>query len=207
MPINRPLARIIFLSFLFSILLFASCDPEESTPPPDKNIFYKKDGRKALSAEYAPLLLDINEDGIIDFNIFFDLTSNASGDRLYGGVNPIGPHLTKSGPSIEENFLGMGFLVAETPLATINNQLNANERWTADHSTLVIRHTANNGAVSYEGSWSEGTSQLVGIQFVSEGKSHFGWLRLQFDKTEEEMTLVDYAFEKTSGTSILAGDH
>jgi hypothetical protein len=69
------------------------------------------------------------------------LTANSKAYRLYAGVNPIGGNQIKSEPAINENFLRMGILVAETSGATINSSPGDNQRWTGDHSALVIRNS------------------------------------------------------------------
>lgn len=196
--------KVIFLNLI--LLISFSCKKKEDPPEPTKDIFYKADGRKVKQSDPYPIALDVNEDGIVDFTIFVELTANASGDHLYVGINPIGIHLIKSGPADDDRYLSMGFVIAENTGAVIQQQIPSSQRWTADHSTLAIRHTNNDATVWYEGEWGNGIPKIAAIQLVKNGKSNFGWLRMSFDKTTEEMTLIDYAYEKTEGQSIKAGD-
>ena len=46
---------------------------------------------------------------------------------------------------------------------------------TSDFGTLVIRNTNTDGAIWYEGSWTDNSSNIVGIQYIKEGKEVF-WL-------------------------------
>jgi hypothetical protein len=185
--------------------LGTSCRDEEPALP--KNIIYAPDGRSVMAGEPDPIFLDMNGDGTVDFTVFVELTANTSGDHLYAGINPIGPHLIKSGPPEDDRFLNMGFLVAEVPGTTIDESLGPEERWSGDHGTLVIRHTPTTGAVWYEGDWSPDSAQIVGIQLMIGGEAHYGWLRLRFDKSTERLTLVDHAHVETAELPLKAGEH
>jgi hypothetical protein len=151
-------------------------------------------------------MLDMNGDATPDFTVFVELTANPAGDHLYAGINPLGPHLIKSGPPDDNRFLNMGLLVAEAPGAEIDGAAGANERWSGDHGTLVIRHTPTTGTIWYEGDWSADSAQIVGIQLLTGGEVHYGWVRLRLDKATEEITLVDHAYVLDAGMPILAGE-
>jgi len=167
-------------------------------------VIYEKDGRKVRYGDPSPIALDVTGDGKVDFTIFVELTAGSQGDRLYAGINPLGPNLVKSGPAIEDNFLSMGFLISEKPGSAVSAEVEAGQRWTSDYGAFMIRNTPANSDVFYEGNWANG-DQIVGIRNYSEEASHFGWLRLEFDKATESVTLIDYAYEATSGQPIVAG--
>lgn len=152
----------------------------------------------------SPIVVDLSDDGQMDFTIFIELTANSQGDRLYAGINPLGANKIKSGPPIDENFLSMGFLIAEPSGATIDSNLTADQLWTVDHSTLVIRNTFTNGGITYEGHWAD-TTQIVGIQNIIAGAGFYGWLRIRFDKSTEIVTLIDFAYNTIPGQGIQAG--
>ncbi|MAL60770.1 MAG: hypothetical protein CMC14_12065 [Flavobacteriaceae bacterium] len=168
-------------------------------------IIYKKDGRILRLGDPLPLTLDISEDGMVDFTVFVELTANTQGDRLYVGINPIGPNLIKSGPPINENFLNMGLIISEPIGTLINQDLVQGQRWTNDYGALVIRNTSSNGITTYEGSW-ENSAQIVGIQNNINNSNYFGWIRIEFNKVTEVVTLIDYAFNSTLNHPILSGE-
>jgi hypothetical protein len=170
----------------------------------DNTIIYKEDGRTVRLGDPLPIILDLTGDGVPDYTIFVELTANSQGDRLYTGINPLNNNVIKSGPAVDENFLSMGLLVAELSDSLIDENLKPDQRWTSDFSALVIRNTYTSGAVSYEGPWSDG-SQIVGIQHVIDGLRYFGWLRVDFDKLTEIITLSDYAYESLSDMPVRAG--
>lgn len=193
--------------FIFILLpLLSTCKKDEKSEVL-KTISYTSDGRSVKLADAAPIVIDLGSDGSPDFTVFLELFANSAGDHLYAGINPIDLNLIKSGPADDDRFLNMGFLIPETQNTLISNQLQTNQRWTDDFATLVIRNTNTDGAVWHEGSWKDNTPNIVGIQYIKEGKKYFGWLRLNFDKATEVVTLIDYAWEKTPDTPIKAGDH
>jgi len=170
------------------------------------NIIYKEDGRIVKQGDPLPLALDITGDGRVDFTVFAELTASYRGDRLYLGMNPIGPNLIKSGPPVIDNYLSMGYLIAETPGALIDNDLAEDEYWTDNHGILAVRNTFTNGSITYEGNWTDG-SRIVGIQNIIDGLFFFGWVRINFNKDTEIVTLVDYAYESVPERPVMAGDN
>jgi hypothetical protein len=176
-------------------------------PQAPATVIYKLDGRIVKLSDTIPIILDINADGVVDYTIFMELTANSEGDHLYAGINPIGANLIKAGPPNDDLFLNMGFLVNEIKNTVLDTSLNANQFWTADHSTLVIRHTRMDNSVWYEGGWKDGTEQIVAIQHHNNGNYYMGWLRIQFNKTNETITLVDYAYNSVKDEYLIAGYH
>jgi hypothetical protein len=189
------------LVWLCLILVGCKCDDDPMQP---SSIVYKPDSRSVRLGDPIPIVIDVNEDGQMDFTIFMELTANSQGDRLYAGINPLGANKIKSGPPIDENFLNMGFLIAEPTGATIDSNLMEDELWTTDHSTLVIRNTFTNGNITYEGDWAD-TAQIVGIQTNAGGSIYYGWMRIDFDKATEIVTLIDFAYDTIPGQGIGAG--
>lgn len=189
---------------LMLALLLSGCQDDNDPVAIDNTIVYKTDGRTNQYGYPNPIALDINEDGIMDFVLFIELTANSMGDRLYAGINPLGANLMKSGYPIDENFLSMGFIVSEVPGALIDAKLADNQIWYTDHAALVIRNTPTTGTVFYEGGWQQ-EDQILAIQFFTNQDVHFGWLRVNFDKTTEVLTLVDFAYNTVADQPIRAG--
>ena len=189
---------------LFCSIIFTGCTYESETPNQTNTIQYKLDGRTVKHGDTMPIILDLSEDGHVDFTIFVELTANNQGDRLYAGINPIGSNLIKSGYPINENFLNMGLLIAENEQSKIDFNVGMNQQWTHESGALIIRNTFNNGVISYEGNWTQ-SEQIVGIQNKINGFVYFGWLRIKFDKMTEIVTLIDYAYNTAPNKFIKAG--
>lgn len=196
--------RHLRILLLLSVIGLAGCESSTPTSKTPNTIIHQADGRTVKHGDPFPIALDLNGDGRVDYTIFVELTANSLGDRLYAGMNPIGANLIKSGPANDANFQNMGLLVAETPGATIDAAVGPGQEWTGDFSALVIRNTFTNGTISYEGAWAEG-ERIVGIRHVAGTGSHYGWLRIRFDKTTEIVTLVDHAYNTTAEEPIQAG--
>jgi len=168
-------------------------------------IIYKVDGRTVKYGDPLPLILDITNDGEVDFTVFIEATANSHVIRLYAGINPIGNNQIISGPTIEENYLSMGFLVAKPIGSVVDYGLEENQRWISDHGALVIRNSYTDGEIIYEGNWSN-SAQIVGIQHYINGVIYFGWLRLEFNKDIEVLTLIDFAYNSIPNQPIIAGN-
>lgn len=192
-----PISIFLFL-FVFS---FSACEEDPSIP---NSIVYQKDGRTVKAGDPRPIVLDVSGDGQVDFTIFVELTANSQGDRLYAGVNPIGGNQIKSGPFIDENFLSMGFLISEPMESPIDLNLQPGEQWTNEYGALVIRNTFTQGGITYEGNWAD-AAQMVGIQNNRNGNTYLGWVRIEFDKATEVVTLIDYAYDSIANQPIRAG--
>jgi hypothetical protein len=60
---------------------------------------------------------------------------------------------------------------------------------------------------SCNGPWSKAKNRYLGLQFLIEGKVHFGWARLNAScrGTDVFAILTGYAYETIPGKSIIAG--
>jgi hypothetical protein len=192
---------------LLAMLGLGACENGEDAQPvptPEK-IFYSTDGRRVFVGDLDPIALDLTRDGTVDYTIFAVLTADASGDHLYVGINPIGANLIKSGLPDDSHFMNMGFLEKEDHESTINSELAGGQIWTSEHNMLVLRHTYANATKAYEGNWQNESEAIVAIQYVRNQVHYYGWLKLQFDKATEYITLIDYAFNQGAGKSIKSG--
>lgn len=194
----------LIIGILVLVSTFIACCKHDEMQAPTNTIVYKTDGRTVKLGNPSPIVVDLSGDGQVDFTIFVELTANSKGDRLYAGVNPIGANQIKSGPPIDQNFLSMGLLIAESIGDTIDINVATDQIWTSEHSALAIRNTFTNGDISYEGNWADST-QIVGIQNNIKGSIHYGWLRINFDKITEIVTLIEYAYDSIPSQPIIAG--
>mgnify|MGYP001278461601 CR=1 FL=1 len=184
-----------------------SCEREALIEVPVKSIVYTLDGSTIKLGDRSPITIDVNNDDVVDFIVFTELTADKQGDHLYVGINPLRENLIKAGPSDDSRLLNMGLLEEEPLSGVISEELETNQHWSIHYNALVIKNTNNDGSIEYEGSWADSDSGIVGIQLKNNGKGYFGWLRLRFDKTTEIVTLLDYAIEMTQTQPIKAGDH
>lgn len=64
-------------------------------------------------------------------------------------------------------------------------------------------HLAANGGVNRF----DGDQKYIGVQFLINGSTHYGWVRFQIDSTSPYHGIVyDYAYESEADTAIVAGE-
>ncbi len=206
LPMTKPsFWRAVFLKWsvgIGAITLFACSEAETIEPEP---MIHRMDGRTVKLSDPSGIALDVNENGIIDFNIFIELTANSQGDRLYVGINPIGSNAILAGPADDDNFLSMGFAKAFTPPEMIPVAPTGDLQWSPDFHSLAIRNTSTSGTLSYEGDWSNDAPAFLPIRLDEAGKKNYGWLKLHFDKETEILTLEEYAFHPVEDVSPSVG--
>ncbi len=196
--------QYLLFSF-FTLAIFSSCKKKHVQPTVDPNIAYTYFNKSVKLSDPSGLNVDVNNDNKIDYLFFLELTYTSSGEHLYAGVNPIGNNATKAGMPNDDNFMNMGEVIAPNLNSVVDNTLSADQAWTVDHSYLTIRHKFNTGSVGYTGPWGNTTPKLMAIKIYLNGKYHFGWIRLLFDRTTELLTVVDFAWNKEANASIIAG--
>ncbi|MEP2671122.1 MAG: hypothetical protein ABJH04_19115 [Cyclobacteriaceae bacterium] len=196
----------LWVIMLAQAACLVACGDETLESIPLRSIFYTLDGSTVKLGDPSPIAVDLNNDEVVDFTVFIELTANKDGDHLYAGINPLRENSIKAELPDDSRFLNMGLLVEEPLDGIIGQELETNQHWSRHYNALVIRHTNNDGSIGYEGFWADSNSGMVGIQLKNEGKDYFGWLRLHFEKATEIITLVDYAVNITENEPVRAGD-
>jgi MYXO-CTERM domain-containing protein len=103
---------------------------------------------------------------------------------------------------------GAGGMVAATTSSTASNlatgtSIGASSNFSSAAGGVTFGSSA--------GNWQYGTNNLVGFRFVSlAGTTHYGWMRFLMGSQPATgnmvtRTVVDYGYESTAATSILAG--
>lgn len=164
-------------------------------------IKYTVINKKVKVSDVAPLSVDFNEDGRIDFVYFLQYVSMSGKVSLYTGVNPIAGARTHALSGDDGTFLNMGPVVAFSARQSIHGGLT----WTDEHSYLSVRDEHMNGDWTYYGQWSAGLEKMMALQFISNGKTYYGWARLIFSRSTEELMVVDAAWNTIPEQAIKAG--
>lgn len=144
--------------------------------------------------------IDLNGDGIVDFNL-------ASGSR------PFQVSMRVNGASVGGNsVLGFGGSLASTlpegaPIAPGGNFLNANQA-TATYSNvglqMVVRAQTRSGRYYIGGPWAYAEDAFLGLRFTVDGQAYYGWIGF----TEVEGTtaqLFGYAYDTVPDEPLNAG--
>lgn len=202
--------RYIILTII-TLSSFLSCkkepvkidEPKVEVPEPDDSptITYTKINRKLKVSDINAMTLDVNNDGIIDCSYFMQYVMLDGKVHLYAGVNPVFGSATSSTPSNDNVYLNMGTAHSFDSKQPIKNDLP----WTENHSLLSDRIEEADGSKTYSGNWSGGQEKMMSIRLLINGKMHYAWAQLKFDKATEELVLIDAAWNTIAEQEIKAG--
>ncbi|MCZ8355614.1 MAG: hypothetical protein O9340_12820 [Cyclobacteriaceae bacterium] len=203
--------RLLHKLFLiiFSVLILISCEDREN----EADIKIPKNIKSKINLDFSvqlgdpyPIALDLNEDNIVDYSLFLELTANSSGDHLYAGINPIGAHQIISSPEDDDQFLNMGFVQGFGNNRKIHSQTDTGFEWTGNFSTLVIRHKSNNQADWHEGNWKNNQLNYAPIRLFINNAYLYGWIGIRFDIETERLYVSSFAYNQNLNQEILAGE-
>jgi type IX secretion system substrate protein len=64
------------------------------------------------------------------------------------------------------------------------------------------------GTIRSEGNWPSSTDRYLGLKIILNGQTYYGWARLSVivDESKASFKIKDYAYERTPGQTIHAGD-
>ncbi len=162
-------------------------------------------GCKGAAAEvvYTPIqrhvrssfFIDLNHDGIEDFQIYSSLLSGAGIVKVLPARNN---RILAAGP--DQCFLSNA--AAPLPGGAV---IGPGKPFQASATCMAV---LGYGELSSTGPWKEAKHRYLGLAFVIDGKEHFGWARLSLSKFLFNNTaeIEGYAYETISGKPIIAGD-
>jgi hypothetical protein len=160
---------------------------------------------------YASYDIDINDDGVIDFNMFgFGSTTTYSGfDVKFGGVVLTGLSSNRVG-AYSQNISVFGFSYPLNVLSAFSNGKVAINSGLPFLSNGVLAGTY---SVSVSGLKVAGSDfgnfsrndKYSGVEFFIDGNIHYGWLRFKNVKKDgSAWTLVEMAYNDNPGEEILS---
>ena len=147
------------------------------------------------------LKIDLNHDGVTDVSIVFTGKSftcpgEAPGSGGYGSVYA----LPGTGNATVANGNYALALTSGTKISSGSSFYSA-EALMLQYSTCPYPPHVNSGA------WQNVSNHYLGIRFLTNGHSHYGWARLTVleGRTGPSITLTGYAYESVAGAPITAG--
>jgi hypothetical protein len=174
------------------------------TQPAEAKIVYTPANVSIVPNNKIPL--DLNHDGVADFS-FKDGTFRTS----FGGgggalsiipaqaTNEIWGHLLFARQNASALYAGVR-VGAKGKFAPGANLMA---------STQINSGRPPGGPGTCSGPWANVTSRYLGLKFVIQGKTHFGWARLSVSCPQQSLTvtatLTGYAYETTAGKAIRTG--
>jgi hypothetical protein len=143
----------------------------------------------------SSFFIDLNHDGLEDFQIYSSLLSGAG--------------IVKVLPARNNRILAAGpdqcvFSNAAAPLPG-GAVIGPGKPFQASATCMAY---LGYGALSSGGPWKEAKHRYLGLAFAIDGKEHFGWARLSLSKFLFNNTaeIEGYAYETIPGKPIIAGD-
>lgn len=174
--------------------------------------------------------LDLNHDGIVDFAFWNFRSTFGTGDRsshtdrfnLYVGCAPVGISCRYRGNEVWGTRqadarrlatpLLSGFVVG--PNRSHFQQFPEGQGYVLSPVALMgkmrwfYNYEGSFSGSTHSGSWQESKNRFVGLQFLIDGKVHYGWARLSVSigRTQKlTATLTGYAYETIPGKPIVTG--
>lgn len=143
--------------------------------------------------------IDLNHDGIDDFDVF-NLTHNSTtpfGD--YVGGEPV-----RSGNQIIVLKTNRGFDYDAMALAA-GVRVGPGKQFRAGRDMMAYR-SSGDGTVS-GGPWKNVKNRYLGLKFLIKGKTHYGWARLNVAIADQNVnaTITGYAYETVPDQAIVTG--
>jgi len=145
--------------------------------------------------------LDLNHDGIVDFNI--TNTTNYNTDQAFWNLFAKGP----TGNAVVGTFVYRGF-PANARAIIQGSQIGPAEKFFQGDAKLASFYFGGGGD-SAHGNWVNVTNRYLGVKFQIGGQTHYGWARLTVKVVNNPInifaTLTGYAYETVPNTPIAAG--
>lgn len=145
--------------------------------------------------------LDINNDGIVDFNINALRTFGCGG--MFHLYSKVSVKTLGSNQIAIKDTIGSGY---DNPALALN--LNDIEQYQIWDTTGSANGILLSNAVCYKGVWSPATDKYLGIKLISGGNAYYGWIRLQVSMASSipSFILKDYAYNSIPNQPIHAGE-
>jgi hypothetical protein len=149
---------------------------------------------------FRPVEIDLNHDGVPDFVITFCPFYHS--DRLIVGPRVAGNAIQEAPGS---NDAAPGFRGTPTGPANSFRASGASCFSTNGTQPVGIAMATYFRYLSYfpEGPWIDTTNRYLGLKFIINGQTHFGWARLSI--TDLTGRLTGYAYETAPNTQIIEG--
>jgi hypothetical protein len=155
------------------------------------NIIYTDVSPDVVNTGNTTLDIDVNNDGTMDFEITGAAAQTASFDIVQAGQVGTNNFVLSDGTG------GASALALNTVIGSASTtwyQMNANN--------LIMISVFNNQAT---GNWVNATDKYLGLQFIVNSFTYYGWARFTIGSADNTYTFKDYAYEDAAGQSILAG--
>jgi hypothetical protein len=200
-----------YLTLIAFTILISACEREDNDSLNTDSL--SKIAHKTLnitveSLQYNnPILLDLNNDGKVDYNLSSVLVEENDKPYLYllvrGDSHSNNQVMVKTEPELIlaaywANPLNKDIEINNTPVA----DCKWNEQLTKGFFIGVMDDGVNK---VYSGEWIGKQDKYLGLRFAIDGKYHYGWIRVSHTAGQDKLMIADYAYNKEADKSIKSG--
>jgi hypothetical protein len=171
-------------------------------PPAQGKIIYTK-ANKSIGSN-STLHLDLNHDGVADFDLKDTLSSSTAGGQ-FARLDALADHKQNAvwGHTVPFNAYASA-LPVKVSIGPKGQFMSAGAKGLMAASSASGLHPGN---FTCTGPWANVTNRFLGLKFAIKGKEHFGWARLNVSCSNATVsaTLTGYAYETVADRPILTG--
>jgi hypothetical protein len=143
------------------------------------------------------LMIDLNNDGIPDFEVFRRPCGSSHSGCM--DLNPLvaGNGFRPDGDEVAAGFFGV-------PVGAGEKFLTGDGK--SSYGNVMVLDGAY-GPYSWSGGpWAHSTNRYLGLRFMINGQTHYGWARLSINDLHGPSVLTGYAYETIPNKTIIEGD-
>jgi hypothetical protein len=188
---KTQLLKSILLFYLLSsiFILHSNAQIVYTDVNPDTTI-----AMTAVSNTIKAYGLDLNNDGLTDFNLIATSHAGPFGNRSnYVKITPINSNKVIDYDTINN---------LPAPLA-INSVIGNTGKWWNNDSNQILTGSA---WLSFFGLWNSSADAYLGLKLMSGQNIYYGWAKLSVTVHGSSFTLKDYAYNSIPNQPILAGE-
>ena len=186
--------KLLFSTIVTTALIFAAEKPIVNEEP-EASSTVAHFTTEASFGYASPFYLDIDKDGINDFS--FQTVSYGDQGNVYTKYLVI--------PMNKNQVMHVEDMAAITEAGEVISEKlpRGNVHWSGAHAE-IIESSYDGASMKWNGTWSGGRGQYLGIQLVKDGKQYLGWVRIEVSPQTEKAYVKEYAINRQAGEQLTA---
>lgn len=186
-----------FLLVALITIMFTGCSKDEHQTVEGQDFYYKNLNNYEIDYNHS-INLDLNNDGNIDYAFAASVITDYLVEKLEFRA------YTLNGSLLYNDDVTPKVFDKDEKIKTGNSSTYG---WTQKNAFLAFRiYTEDPSSPTWEGAWKGKTNKYLGIKIKSGNKFYTGWIRMSIGGMQSKIILHDYAFNKTPGADIEAGE-
>ncbi|MEZ5053666.1 MAG: hypothetical protein R2807_02680 [Chitinophagales bacterium] len=185
------------LYFSLCLIALTSCKKEQDNP----NITHRTVNLEMILSSYnanSEMSIDINDDGMLDFEIELDLYKYAEDDYDYEGYIDY----EQSGNELLTNILNSEEYIK--PLNQNDLISGGSSTWYRNGYIFEVEKTPGNPETKY--GYAGSGDILVGIRFLIGTELHYGWMKININTNYKTIKVKELAYDIRPNVEVKAGE-